>query len=438
MQRRNGYSDLNDQFESLKSSQYLRPDEIKAIQLNKLKKLLKYSYANIPFYHDRFKKAGFNPTDFKTLEDLKIIPLLTKDDIRKNSSQLINNEDKNKDNYIVTLSGGTTGPSIEIYNSKQTIAAKIASQHRFDSWAGWTKGDWSSIIWPAVVDFSKKPPSFKSKIRNYLSDRMLLLQQSVINEDQFQEHFSDVLIKKPSVVRGFPTQLYLAAKYAIENGLKFPFISGVISTGEVLLPEQRLLIQQAFECPVYNSYRTREVGCIAQECSEQNGFHVNSEQLYVEIVWDRPNLEDGVGKIVVTDLENTTMPFIRYEIGDLGRLTESSCECGRGLPLLENIGGRISDQLYSTTGKQISPVTVLPNMFHLLGINNQFRIIQEQFNVITIMMVKPELNTNKLNEQKRAARIIFGDDVVLNYQYVDKIEPVSSGKFPIVISKIEH
>jgi phenylacetate-CoA ligase len=438
IQKRNGYNNLKREFTSLDKSQYKQPEQLKLTQIKKIKALLEYSNDNIPFYQKRFKQIGFTPSDFKDLDDLKKIPILTKGDIREHKDDLVSSEYKHSNKCIVSVSGGTTGPSIELCNSLESVTSKIASQHRFDSWAGWSKGDWSSVIWPAVVDFRKKPPSYKTKLKNYLSDRLIMLQQTVINDIDFQNHFFEVINKRPAIIRGFPTQLNLAAKYVLDEGIKLPFVCGVISTGELLLAEQRLQIEKAFDCKVYDSYRTREVGCIAQECSEHNGLHINSEQIYIEIDNNSTTDKSGNGKIIVTDLVNRAMPFIRYEIGDIGQLSEETCVCGRGLPLLKNVGGRISDQLYSTSGKQISPVTVLPNMFHLLGIENQFRIIQEQLNEITIQMVAPKPSVNKLDEQKNAARAIFGDDIIIKYQYVNEIEPVSSGKFPIVISKLEN
>jgi phenylacetate-CoA ligase len=437
IQKRNGFENLKKEFTSLAKSQYQPPEQLKITQIKKIKTLLEYSNDNIPFYQKRFKEIGFNPSDFKDLDDLKKIPILTKDDIREHKEDLIAAEYKNSNKSIITVSGGTTGPSIELCNSLQSITSKIASQHRFDSWAGWNKGDWSSVIWPAVVDLRKKPPSYKTRLKNYLSDRLILLQQTVIDDIDFKNHFLEVINKRATIIRGFPTQLNLAARYVLDKGLKLPLVRGVVSTGELLLPEQRFQIQKAFDCQVYDSYRTREVGCIAQECSEHDGLHVNSEQIYLEIDSNSEVDISGDGKILVTDLINRAMPFIRYEIGDIGRLSEKTCACGRGLPLLEAVGGRISDQLYSTSGKQISPVTVLPNMFHLLGIENQFRIIQEQLNEITIQMVAPKPSNKKLEEQKNAARTIFGDDITIKYQYVNEIKPVSSGKYPIVISKLE-
>lgn len=436
-QQRNGHFNLPDIMRSLDASQYYSPEQLHDIQMERLKRILAVAYEQTPFYRERFDASGFHPDNFKDADDLKKIPPLTKNDIRRDLSKMLSPLCKDKNTCVSSISGGTTGPSIELYNSKSALTRKFASQLRFDSWAGWAAGEWTSIIWPAVVDMHHNPPTVKDWLKNYLSIRSISLQQAVIEEDDFARHFNAFKGKNPTMLRGFPFQVNQAARYSRENGLKFPHLKGIITTGEPLLPGQRDLIEQAFQSPVYDSYRAREVGCIAQECSEHNGMHISAELLYVEIDHtENETAQEGEGRILVTDLVNDAMPFIRYEIGDIGTLATGTCACGRGLPLLQSIGGRTSDQLFTPDGRLVSPVTIIPNLFHLIGILNQFRIIQDRLDHLIIQMVKPAPDEDKLKMQRAAAERIFGQAMKITYEYVDRIQPVASGKYPFIISKI--
>jgi phenylacetate-CoA ligase len=194
---------------------------------------------------------------------------------------------------------------------------------------------------------------------------------------------------------------------------------------------------------VFDSYRTREVGCVAQECEEHQGYHISADTMYVETIpierkksveKEFPSYE----KILITDLTNYSAPIVRYEIGDVGNLSERRCPCGRGLPLLENIGGRISDLLYTPEGKKVSPVTVIPNLFHLIGIMNQFQIIQDKYDQLIIKLVKPEPEKFLIDRQKENIKKIFGSKMKVRYQIVDSIDPLKSGKYSFVISKIKN
>lgn len=445
---------LRRQLSGMMESQYFSSQRLLELQNNHILKLLEHAYKNCGYYRRVFDQSGFDYRTYKDTRDLRRIPILTKTDIRENLKDIIDSSrcspdqfsaDQCADSFIHSISGGTTGPSIDIFNDKLSMLKKQCAQLRFDAWGGWEIGKWMGLIWPAVVDHKNSEKNLKSKLRNYFGFRLIALQQSVIDEKEFLRFHESVHKRKVVTIRGFPFQVAEAAAYYKSKNMHLDRLKGIITTGEPLYPDQRALIETVFGCPVFDSYRTREAGCIAQECEFHNGFHISAETAYVEVVPDQrekhytdAGLNGIEGKIVVTDLTNYAAPLIRYEIGDIGTLSDRKCECGRGLPLIDNIGGRISDVLYTSEGKKISPVTVIPNLFHLVGIMNQFRLIQDRMDHIVIQMVKPAPDKKLLERQQENIKQIFGKNIKITYEYLDRIEPLGSGKYSFVVSKIDR
>ena len=439
--KKDGHSHLFRDLHELEDSQFWPSSKIEEMQFMKMKNLLSYAYLNTAFYKRRFDACGFNPQTMQDFSDVKKIPILTKNDIIKNTDALIAYP-YTKADLVYFITGGTTGPGVGLYADKTGFAYKAAVTMRFDKWPGWNVGEWTSVIWPAVVDFSHDI-TLKKKVRNYLSYRKIILQMVTVEQSDIEKHVKEIIDKKATAVKGFPSQTVDVAGYIIDKGIKLNSVKGVITTGEPLYSNQRELIERAFGCMVYDSYRTRDAGSIAQECEKHRGLHISAESVYVETVdTDLKNTEDdtssdpGAGKILVTDLANYGMPLIRYENGDIGALSDSGCDCGRGLPLLKEIGGRLVDVIYTTEGKKIAPVTLIPGMFLYIGIMNQFRIIQESFTHLRIMIKKPEPDETLLRKQKEIIHDIFGAAMEVSYDFVDDIPPVQSGKFPFIISRI--
>ena len=444
--------ELPELFRSMLKTQYWAQERIRLLQTRKLKHLLIHAFERSDYYRNQFDQSDFNPYHFDELSQIKKIPILTKRDLKENLADILDKtkcdpiqlkQDHCRDNLFHSVSGGTTGPSIDVFNDQHSLTEKVAAQLRFDSWSGWRIGDWFGLIWPAVVDHHDPKKKFKSQLKNYLYDRIIALQQTTIEESHFKAFFSELRRRKATLIRGFPYQVVEGAAYCNAHHLRFSSLKGLITTGEPLYPNQRKEIESAFSCKVFDSYRTREVGCVAQECEEHNGYHISADTVYIETapVDEGSSLRQRAPshqKLLVTDLTNFSAPLIRYEIGDVGSISEHGCPCGRGLPLLCDIGGRISDLLFTPEGNKVSPVTVIPNLFHLIGIMNQFQIIQDSYNHITIKLVKPAPENTLIELQKENIMKIFGTEMKVSYKLVDQIEPLASGKYSFVISKIRN
>jgi len=437
--KRDGLGGLSAELRRLEKSQFSSPEQIREIQLKRLRALLSHAYNNTSFYRKRLDECGFDPGTVRTIEDLKKIPPLTKDDILSHLKSMIA-ENYTADQFHYSTSGGTTGIVTEFALDNASLPVKRAAMLRFDKWTGWEFGEWMSLIWPATMD-THDNKTLRGQIKNYLSYRQIKLALTVIDERHIENHLTSMLKQKATMIRGFPTPLHETAKYIKEYHPKKFYLKGIVTTGEMLYPHQREVIEEAFHCKVFDSYRTRELGPLAQECEAHQGMHINAESVIIETVpfsEDKENgfLQKGEGRILVTDLVNFGMPFIRYEIGDIGMLSEKKCSCGRGLPMLENVGGRLVDMVYSTSGKPIASITLIPNLVSMLGLFKRVQFVQDALDHIIIRIENPCPPESILNRQIENAKIIFGPNLRVDHEFVDSIPSGKSGKYQFVICKL--
>jgi phenylacetate-CoA ligase len=236
----------------------------------------------------------------------------------------------------------------------------------------------------------------------------------------------------------------MIAKYLLENGIDDVRPRAVITSAETLLFSRRRIIQDAFGCPVFDYYGSREISAIAGECEEHSGYHISAENVVLEFVREEEHVSPGEsGVILATNLRNFAMPFIRYELGDVGRPSNESCSCGRGLPLMSAIEGRVSEfmAVYDKRLGRVIPVS--PAGPGVIGVALQhvplesYRIIQESLSKVVIKAVKgkgySKAHTEFLVDYVRK---YLGDSITIEVEFVNYIPPLPSGKRSAFISKI--
>ena len=179
----------------------------------------------------------------------------------------------------------------------------------------------------------------------------MTLNTALITEDGLRDFHARLKTFRPKVLLGYANSLKLLAQYLKSHGLAAYQPRSIVSTAEVLGPEDRALIEDVFGCRVFNRYGCREVSVIASECAEHAGMHIMAEGLCVEVVRGGRYAPPGeAGAVLITDLLNLAMPLIRYRIGDVAASQAGPCSCGRGLPRLEGLQGRVTDFLVARTG----------------------------------------------------------------------------------------
>lgn len=423
-------------FEILKKleiTQWYSREDLTALQLQKLKKLLNHAYVNVPFYREIFNNIPISPQDVRSFDDLKRIPFLTKEMIRENFEKLKANNIKK--GLIRMNTGGSTGEPLIFYVDKNRTSCDKAASLRSKKWWGIDIGEREIALWGSPVELSTQ-----DRIKN-LRDIFFntkLLSAFNMGEKEMLSYAKIIQQYQPKHIFGYPSSIYLLSKFMIKHKLeiKKDMVKVVFVTGEVLHLYQKSIIEEAFHCPVANGYGGRDGGFIAHECREGK-LHI-SEDIIVEIVDENgQSIENGKkGEIVITHLEMHPMPFIRYRMGDIAVQSQDSCKCGRKLPILSEIQGRSADFIIAPDGKILHALSVIYPIRNIAGIV-QFKIIQKKIDHLSIMIVKNGQFRNLSEDKLRSYfRKLLGENVEIEIDYVDFIPGEASGKYRHVVSYV--
>lgn len=418
----------------LEKSQWLSPDELQALQNKKLRALLKHAYETVSFYRKRFKEAHIRPETLRNVKDIARLPILTKEEVRKNLPNLVSSAVPTR-RLTLFATGGSTAEPVKFYKDRRTTSWAYAATSRSYRWAGLDLGDKYMILWGSPFDLS-----VSKRVAGFLHSQFMryqLLPSSYMSDQDMANFVTAIRRYKPKALKGYASALVLFARYMKEHQVRNLNLHSVISTAENLYPADRKLIEEQFDCDVYDTYGSREFAMMAAECKEHHGLHVSAETVVLEFARDGENVAAGeLGEILVTDLENYGMPMIRYAIGDAGRPTDEVCSCGRGLPLMKSIDGRVTDFARAVDGRYVPGPDLL---FFFLGIHaKKYQIIQKQYEKVIVRIVK-DTDYSDLDEKRFVTGIkqTLGNTVEVATEYVNQIPSSSrSGKFLSVICEI--
>src|SRR5215469_5214663 len=292
----------------LNRTQWLPEATLRQRQHERLGQILRYAAGHSPYYQQVFRERGFDPGNF-TAAEFATLPLLTKAIIRSSTDEILSREyprsalDQHK-------TGGSTGVALTAYFDPAWHDPRSADALRTNQWAGCLYGMKTASLWgnPPL------PRTFKQRLRATLLDRFIYLDTIDLNDRSIGEFIDRWRRGKPEVLYGHAHSLYILARYLLAHDVRDLRPRGIISTSMMLLQPERAVIEEAFSCKVFDRYGSEEVGLIAAECEHHQGLHLNIENLYIEFL-----REDGSeaapgeeGAIVITDLFNRGMPFIRY------------------------------------------------------------------------------------------------------------------------------
>lgn len=419
--------------EQLEETQWWPGDRLEKLQLNRLRNLLTNVQKHVPYYRDLFASVDFNAENINTLDDLKCLPFLTKPIIRKNQKQLKSTQAGKLARFNT---GGSSGEPLIFFIGNERVSHDVAAKWRATRWWDVDIGDPEIVVWGSPIELSSQ-----DRIR-MLRDRLLrteLLPAFEMSEGKLDGFVATIRRTRPAMLFGYPSSISLLARHAEKRGqpmndlgIKVAFV-----TSERLYDHQRDEISRIFGCPVANGYGGRDAGFIAHQCP-QGGMHITAEDILVEIVDKDGNaLPKGTaGEVVVTHLATSQYPFIRYRTGDVAILSNATCTCGRGLPILEEIQGRTTDFVMATDGTIMHGLALVYPIRDIPGIAS-FKVVQETRERVVVQIV-PGNNCGQEIETiiSRGIKARLGQSVDVCVQRVAEISSEKSGKFRYVQSLI--
>lgn len=412
----------------LQQSQFWPASKLLELQWAKLTTLLRHAYETCAFYRERFDCLGLHPTrDFKDFASLSKLPVLTKSEIQQSARQMLSTSPR-VTGITMNSTGGSTGTPLNFYQDDNYRIWADAARHR--AWRrieGISPRAIEAVLWGAVHEVGRRR-SLRATSVGLLKHRSLQLNTFDLDIKRIKKFFWLYNLLRPQILRGYASSLCFVAEFVITNGLRVYKPRIVISSAETLWPAMRSKISSVFGADVIDSYGCREVSQIATECLHHCGLHLVMENQYVEIV---------DGQIIVTNLNNLGMPFIRYRVGDLAeRVGEQACPCGRFSYRLLGLKGRDNDNIELPDGKVING-EFFEFLFFGLQTVQQFQVIysksQQQLRVRVKVTEKSERIDDLIRQKMDDA---FGFHNV-KVEFTDSFDKTPTGKFRFVYS-VDH
>ena len=422
--------------EELERNQWLDPGEIKELQWNRLKEFLRQITSEVPYYRGLFRKLGISPQDIRSPADFENLDFLTKDKIREAGNSIISENPDIKGIHLST--GGSTGDPLFFEVDVSARPIQRANTLRNFRWMGIDIGDRRAHIWGTYFGVSSRERTFTA-IRDYFNNR-LYLSSFTMSEEAMEKYAARLRRFKPHIIIGYPSALTEFAEFCKRRRVTGIRPRALMASGERIYPHQKQILESVFACPVFIIYGTNEFATVAGECEEHNGLHVFDDMLYVEIITERgrPAQSGEIGEIVITDLTNFRMPFLRYRTGDLAVPTDMTCPCGRGFPLIDRIEGRAFDVVVSPNGKSAGGFFWTFLSRAVPGIK-RFQIEQrDRSGVIFRLVPGSDWRVEYKADLEKKIRENFGEDFGVIFDIVDDIPLTPSGKFRFIVSKVEE
>ncbi|MGD8853335.1 MAG: hypothetical protein PVI28_13140 [Gammaproteobacteria bacterium] len=418
-------------------------EEILSLQNQRLSSLLQHAWQHTEYYNEVLSDCGVVRDGKVNLDRFEDIPFLTKDILRDEADRLrAKKVPKGRTPYKDSSGGSTTGQPARFWQDSYYWDMNIANKLYHFEVLGKDLGDSEMKIWGSERDLTTGTIGFTAKLKNYIYNRRFE-QCFHLPEEQVVSIVNDINRFKPKIIWTYRDGMDVIAGYILRNGLRPHSPVAIYAGGATLYPHIVERIEKAFRAPVINFYGSRELGDVACQCEEKGGLHIASMFNKVEVIDEAGNtLVDEDGELVVTALMNYTMPFIRYRVGDMGKLTSASCPCGRGWPMLEHVSGRVVEVLINSKGDRIDPIYMLMVGSDAFADSVQrYQIVQEELARITVRSIlAPGVSQEQIQPQlktiREKIRFLMGEDCVVDFEFVDDIPLTKSGKHPYIVRKV--
>lgn len=419
------------EFNDVLRTQSLSADDLSRYQYDRMLALVRHAAEHVPYYKNLFRRERISVDDFKTLEDFKALPLMSKEDVVKaGRSLLATNHHGMK---FKGATSGTTGLSMIGFRDLNMIIRENAFLWRQMLWAGfkrgqrraWIRGD---MIVPAT---QARPPFWRL---NH-ADNMLMMSSFHLSDANADAYIRILEQFDPVLIQAYPSSIAFLARYLDSRRRVYrgASLKAVLTSSETLYDEQRQIIERAMRCRVFDRYGCFERVTSIDTC-ERGNYHISSDYGLVELI---PQ-DDGSAEIVGTGFDNFLMPLLRYRTGDSVISMEPDpspgCSCGSSFPRIKQILGRIDDSIKTRDGRQIG---MMVNMFD--GLDNLWagQVVQDSLDTIKVRVVpiRP-LDDGARDNLVARARSLVGPDMNVEIDVVHDIPRTRNGKFRAVVCNI--
>lgn len=403
-------------------------DKRQEYQNKKLAHILKYAVDNTEYY----KKVFLDRTP-----EIEDCPIMTKDILRKKFSELCSNQ--NRKGAYENTSGGSTGEPVRFIQDKEFYDKNFGNKILFGILNGKKPGDPEVKLWGSERDILEGSISYKEKAINLLYNRTLL-NSFVMSEDNMHQYIQMINQKKPVSLWAYADSVYELARYVLEGHYDVFNPPIIITTAGVLYDEMRETIHKCFPLSrICNQYGSREVGVVGIEVGGDRGIRVFDHSVYLEVINEETGKisRTGTGRILVTSLINKAMPLIRFDIGDIGTLSNPDREIKGSFTILQELKGRINSHIKCKDGSIIHG-EFFTHLFYGKAWIKNFQVVQHKDHSLEFIIVPVDYSVDchqDIQDMVSKAKIVMqGESVTV--RLVESIPKLKSGKRQFVISEI--
>ncbi len=401
------------------------------LQNTRLRNIVDFAYQKVPFYRELYQNAGLKPGEITEVKAIWKLPTINREQLRASSLEKRTASGTDLSACRVHNSSGTTGTTLALLEDKYSFAFRDALNLRFL---------WAYGVRPLdrVVRTRGGAPSARLGDRRGLWSYVRKKRSRELTYDtDLKEHLRLFAKWKPDVLLGHASYCHALAKFSELTGNTLNFRI-VVTAGEILDDSTRSFISDRFGAEVYDHYGCEEVGgSIAWECPSHSGYHIDAETLLVEFLRRGEVVQNEPGEVHVTSFTRVATPIIRYFNGDIATPIDDACPCGRGLPLIGGIQGRIVDFILTEDGQQVSPIAVINALQNVPGLD-QFKVTQRRDFSIEILVAFNGENAKSVTSNVRSRCQTLFRELPFEIKLVDRIENSDAPKFRQVESHLTH
>lgn len=411
----------------LDQTQWWTPERRRAWQQERLERLLDHAVKNVPWYRQTLGPHASRFGEMIDRLDLSELPVLTKETVRTQFAAL---QAENAESYRLstTETSGSTGTPTTFLVDGESNVNQFASVWRVLNWAGYSFGQ-------RYADMTGYLPRNDGLAAYDWRTNCLHLSSFNFKKEHMPEYVRRLNSFRPSLVKGYPSALYLFCRWLSELGVQYR-PRAVLTCAESLLDHQRELFREVLGCPVYDFYNQNERGALISTC-ELGTYHIHEEYALTELV---PLPGTSQRSIVATNFHNFVMPLIRYQTDDLADLPgaappgDPACACGRSYRTVNRIIGRIEDVVVTPDGRHVGR---LDAAFKYSPGIRMSQVVQDRTEEIRVRLVRASsFATSDVEILEHELRARLGPSIGISYEYVDEILPGKNGKVKFMVSNL--
>ncbi|OGZ99043.1 MAG: hypothetical protein A3D41_03315 [Candidatus Sungbacteria bacterium RIFCSPHIGHO2_02_FULL_41_12b] len=391
----------------------------------KLRNILVHAGRNVPYWRRIFREIGFNPQKFKNFEDFQKLPVITRKKLKKIPIEELIAKNISKKYFIQAATSGSTAEPLKFFQDGKIILLRRLFLFYELNYPNFRDGPFLLIGLQTI---------------RHLNGLGYQVGGHKLEDDNWRIKifYPNIRSFRPRYILSTPSYLKRFIFFCQRDGFTVDRLAGVFCYGEHFGEEERRSVEAFLGCPAYAVYGSQECSLIASQCAKYN-YHVAHWMNYVEIIDDndKPVSRGVLGRIVITSLMNETMPFIRYQLGDLGRLSSGKCLCGNSSPIIE-IEGRIVGNIEFSDGTAFPLYPILQYLAdHYSSEIKQFQI--EQMSKFRLIFRYIPMYTGQSLDFERVMteylNSIVRNRMDIKMEVIDYIFPNQNGKTPIFIKR---